>query len=206
MRSHLPVSPMAMRSPRTSATKRMSKRHCNGDSGSPYAPAIGLGNARTAAWGSKAAGSPNRGLNANRYARVAFAQRSKAETAKTTTKRAALVANAVQKTPTYPIDENHAQSTTTVVMRPSAKSNTMAAIGTPKRLQNMLPHTRLAVRVGDWQLPQLSANIGVCTTGRAIVRSNLLRSHDLEARGKFRFVPYSLLPMSTARAGQFLRA
>ena len=80
------------------------------------------------------------GLNANRYARIAFAQRSKVETAKTTTKRAALVANAVQKTPTYPIDENHAQSTTMAVMRPSAKSNTIAAIGTPKRLQGMLPH------------------------------------------------------------------
>src|SRR6516225_6039910 len=190
MRSHLPVSPMAMSSPRTSATARMSKRHCNGDSGSPYEPAIGPGKARTAAWGSKAAGSRNRSLNANRYARVAFAQRSKVEMAKTTTKRAALAANVVQKTPTYPIDENHAQSTTTAVMRPSAKSNTMAAIGTPKRLQSMLPRTRLAVRVGDWQLPQLLATVGVCTTGRAIVRSNLPRSHGLEARGKFRLVPY----------------
>ena len=52
---------------------------------------------------------------------VAFAQRSKVETAKTTTKRAAFVANTVQKTPTYPIDENHAQSTTMLLMRPSAK-------------------------------------------------------------------------------------
>src|SRR6516164_477720 len=167
MRSHLPVSPMAMRSPRTSATKRMSTRHSDGDSGSPYEPATGPGNARTAAWGSNAAGSRSRSLNANRYARVAFAQRSKDETAKTATKRAALVANAVQKTPTYPIDENHAQSTTTVVMRPSAKSNTMAAIGTPKRLQSMLPHTRLAVRVGDWQLPHLLANVVRLEAARA---------------------------------------
>ena len=111
----------------------MSKRHSNGDSGSPYEPATGPGNARTVANpGSIAAESESGRLDANRNANIAFAQRSKVETAKTTTKRAALVANAVQKTPTYPIDENHAQSTTTVVMRPSAKSNTMAAIGTPK--------------------------------------------------------------------------
>ncbi len=47
--------------------------------------------------------------------------------------------NAVQKTPTYPIDKNQAQSTTTLALRPSAKSKTMTAIGTPKRRQGMLP-------------------------------------------------------------------
>jgi hypothetical protein len=67
------------------------------------------------------------------------------------------------------------------------------------------PSHRLAVQVGDWQLPQLLANVGVCTTGQAIVRSNLPLSHGLEARGKFRPVSYSPLPMSTARAGQFFR-
>jgi hypothetical protein len=49
------------------------------------------------------------------------------------------VANAVQKTPTYPIDENHAQSTTTLLMRASTNSKTTAAISTPTRPKGMLP-------------------------------------------------------------------
>ena len=92
--------------------------------------------------GSNAAGSRSGRLDVNRSAKVAFAQRSRVETAKTTTKRAAFVANTVQKTPTYPIDENQAQSTTTLVMRPSANSKTMTATGTPKRRQGMLPPVR----------------------------------------------------------------
>src|SRR5580692_9332814 len=138
MRSHLPVSPMAISSPRTSARARMSKRHSNGDSGIPYDPAIGPGNARTVAWRSNAAGSRARGFPADRNAKAAFAQRNRVETAKTTTKRAAFVANTVQKTPTYPIDENHAQSTTMLLMRASAKRKTMTATSTPMRLKRML--------------------------------------------------------------------
>jgi hypothetical protein len=133
---------MAISSPRTSARARASKRHSNGDSGIPYDPAIGPGNARTVAWGSNAAGRRGRGFPADRNAKAAFAQRNRVETAKTTTKRAAFVANAVQKTPTYPIDENHAQSTMTLVMRPSANSKTMTATSTPMRLKSMLPTRR----------------------------------------------------------------
>ena len=91
---------------------------------------------------------PRGRLDVNRSAKVAFAQRSRVETAKTTTKRAAFVANTVQKTPTYPIDENHAQSTTMLLMRASAKRKTMTATSTPMRLKSMLP-TRRAVQVKD---------------------------------------------------------
>src|SRR5208283_2255114 len=85
------------------------------------------------------AGSRSRGLAAKRNANVAFAQRRMVETAKTTTKREVFVTKAVQKTRTYPIDENHAQSTTTLAKRPSAKSRAITAIGTPIRRQDMLP-------------------------------------------------------------------
>ena len=59
------------------------------------------------------------------------------------------MANTVQKTPTYPIVENHAaQSTTTLLTRPSAmRKATMTAIGTPMRLQSMFP--RRAFRAND---------------------------------------------------------
>ena len=107
----------------------------------------GAGNARTVARPGSNAGSESGCFDANRNANVALAQRSKVETAKTTTKRAAFVANIVQKTPTYPIDENHAQSTTMPLMRTSAKSKTMTAISTPMRLEGML--LRRAVRVKD---------------------------------------------------------
>ena len=46
MRSHLPLSPIAMSSARTTATARMSKRHISGESASPPG---GPGNARTGA-------------------------------------------------------------------------------------------------------------------------------------------------------------
>jgi hypothetical protein len=52
----------------------------------------------------------------------------------------AFVAKTVQKTPTYPIVENHAQSTTQSLARPSTmREATMTAIATPMRPQAMLP-------------------------------------------------------------------
>ena len=89
----------------------------------------------------------SRRCDANRNASVPFAQRSKVDTAKTAMKRAAFVAKIVQKTPTYPIVENHAQSTTTPLARASAMRKTMTAISTPMPLQGML--LRRAVRVRD---------------------------------------------------------
>src|SRR5271170_2244140 len=171
-RSHLPVSPMATSSPRTSETARTSRRHVNGEAADPYDLNEGPGNARTVADpGSNGAGSGSGRFDANRNANIALAQRSKVETAKTTTKRAAFVANIVQKTPTYPIDENHAQSTTMPLMRASANRKTMTAISTPMRLVGMLlpsrrPRQRLIAA-------SVLASAGVRTAARAVVKWNL---------------------------------
>ena len=77
------------------------------------------GNDRTVAKpGSSAAGSRSRRCDANRNASVPFTQRSKVDTAKTAMKRTAFAAKTVQKTLTYPIVENHAQSTTKPLATP----------------------------------------------------------------------------------------
>ena len=90
---------------------------------------------------------------------------------KTTTKRAAFVASTVQKTPTYPIDENYAQSTMALVMRPSANSKTMTATITPMRLKSMLL-TRRAVRQG-LTAAAVWVNDGNWRQARAVVRRKL---------------------------------
>src|ERR1700734_282894 len=163
IRFHLPVSPMATSSPRASATARTSRRHINGEAADPYDLTEGAGNARTVARPGSNAGSESSRFDANRNANVALAQRSKVETAKTTTKRAAFVANNVQKTPTYPIYENHAQSTTMPLMRASAKRKTMTAISTPMRLEGMLlpsrrPKTDSRLRFGKRRSPHRDAS------------------------------------------------
>src|SRR5271170_4285900 len=171
-RSHLPVSPMATSSPRTSETARTSRRHVNGEAADPYDLNEGPGNARTVADpGSNGAGIGSGRFDANRNANIALAQRSKVETAKTTTKRAAFVANIVQKTPTYPIDENHAQSTTMLQKRASAKRKAIAAISTPMRLEGMLSPSRRSR-----QRPTAASvlpSAGVRAAARAVVRWNL---------------------------------
>jgi hypothetical protein len=69
--------------------------------------------------------SGSRICHANRNASAPFTHRTKAKAAKT-----------VQKTPIYPTVESHAQSTTTVLVRPSSmREATTTAIATPMRLR-----------------------------------------------------------------------
>src|SRR5260370_8413818 len=108
---------MAMTSPRTRATARMSKRHANGDSGSPYDPAQGAGDTRKVATpGSNTTGS-DRGLDANPWAKAPFAQRNRVEPLNTTANRVALVANAAQKPPTHHPAHTPIQPTTHLLRR-----------------------------------------------------------------------------------------
>ena len=138
IRSHLPLSPIAISSPATRAAARMSKRHGNCAEAGPSHSGGPPGNARNAVTpGSSTTESRGRRA-ANRKASAPFTQRSKLDTAKTAMNRTAFVAKTVQKTPTYPIVENHAQSITRAMARPNAASETtIAAIATPIRPQDM---------------------------------------------------------------------
>ena len=101
IRSHLTVSPIAISSPMTRATARMSKRR--GKAGTQVKQ-LGrrLGRCPDCGKpGSSAAGSRSRRCDANRNASAPFTQKSKVDTAKTAVKRTAFVAKTVQKTPTY---------------------------------------------------------------------------------------------------------
>ena len=122
----------------------MIKRHGNRGEAGPSNSVGAPGNARTVVKpGSSTAGSGGRRRDANRRASVPFTQRSKVDTAKTAMKRTAFVAKTVQKTPTYPAVENHAQSTTKPLTPPSnKKETTMTAMATPMPLQGMFPPRR----------------------------------------------------------------
>src|ERR1700686_2283169 len=97
----------------TMETARMSKRHGSSGDASPNNPVRAPGKTRTVAKpGSRTAESRSRRCHANRNEIAPFIQSSEVDTAKTAMKRTAFVAKIVQKTSTYPIVENHAQSTT----------------------------------------------------------------------------------------------
>src|SRR5271155_1875709 len=125
----------------TIAPPRIIKRQGSNGAAVPNNRFGAPGNARTVAKpGSSAAGSRGLRRDADRKASAPFTQRSKLDAAKTAMKRTALVAKTVQKTPTYPIVENHAQSTTKPLMPPSKRRpTTMTAIAAPMPFQGMFP-------------------------------------------------------------------
>ena len=104
----------------------------------------------------------SRGLDANRKASAPFTQRSRVETAKTATKRTAFVANdrpedadiADRREP-RPIDHDAADAPST------NEATTMTAIGTPMRLQGMLPPQFAESNAGDCQPPPIWQGGGI---------------------------------------------
>ena len=122
----------------------MSRRHSRSGAAGPNNPAGVPGKARAvgkAGW--SAAESRSRRCHVSRKAIVAFNQRSEVDMAKTAIKRAAFVAKIVQKTSTYPMVENHAQSTTkSLAYAATMRQTTMTAMGTPMRFQGMFPPRR----------------------------------------------------------------
>src|SRR5216684_3554228 len=137
--SQLPVSPMAIRIPRTTATPGTRKRQGSCGGASPNSSGTVSDNVRRVADPrSKDTGSQGPRRRATRNASVPLIHRATVERAKTAKKRMALVPKMVQKTSKYPTVENHSQSTRKSLASPSAiRQATMTMIATAMPLHRI---------------------------------------------------------------------